>query len=79
MVMNGPTGIADEPGQVVAVGNFPRNWGTAGTTIVHRIVMRDERNGEEFEVRSSRFSELRTLNFESRLSRTSREALYEHG
>ena len=35
MVMNGPTGIADEPGQVVAVGNFLRNWGTAGAAIVH--------------------------------------------
>ena len=31
----------------------------------------DERDGEEFEVRSSRFSELRTPNFGSRLSRTS--------
>ncbi len=35
MVMNGPTDIADEPGQVVAVGNFLRNWSTAGAAIVH--------------------------------------------
>ena len=42
MVMNDPAGIADEPGQVVAGGNFLRNWGTAGAAIVHRIVKRDE-------------------------------------
>jgi hypothetical protein len=35
MVMDGPTGIADEPGQVVTGGNFLRNWGTAGAAIVH--------------------------------------------
>src|SRR5688572_10796996 len=35
MVMNGLTGLADEPGQVVADGNLLRNWGTAGATIVH--------------------------------------------
>jgi len=42
MVMNDPAGVADEPGQVVAGGNFLRNWGTAGAAIVHRIVTRDE-------------------------------------
>lgn len=36
MVMNGLTGLADEPGQVVADGNLLRNWSTAGATIVHR-------------------------------------------
>ena len=35
MVMNGLTGIADEPGQVVAGGNLLRNWSTAGAAIVH--------------------------------------------
>ena len=35
---------------------------------------RDERDGGGFEVRSSRFSELRTLNFGSRLSRLSRSS-----
>jgi hypothetical protein len=35
MVMNGPTGIADESGQVVAGGNFLRNRGTASAAIVH--------------------------------------------
>jgi hypothetical protein len=41
--------------------------------------MRDERNEGEFEVRSSRFLKLRTLNFESHLFRMFREALYVHG
>jgi len=33
--MNGLTGLADEPGQVVADGNLLRNRSTAGATIVH--------------------------------------------
>ena len=35
VVMNGPTGLADKPRQVVAVGNFLRNWSTASAAIVH--------------------------------------------
>jgi hypothetical protein len=42
MVMNGLTGLADEPGQVVADGNLLGNWSTAGAAIVHRVVKRDE-------------------------------------
>jgi hypothetical protein len=42
MVMNGPTVIADEPGQVVAGRNLLGNWGTADAAIVHRSVKRDE-------------------------------------
>jgi len=39
MVMNGQTRIADKPRQVVADGNFLRNWSTAGTAIVHGTTM----------------------------------------
>ena len=43
---------------------------TAGCS--KNLAARDRRDARGFEVRSSRFSELRTRNFESRLSRKSR-------
>src|SRR6185295_13641401 len=35
MIMNGQTGIADKPWQVVAGGNLLADWSTTGAAIVH--------------------------------------------